>query len=416
MNLFVVAWRNVGRNRKRSVLSLSAIAVAAMAITFLFSLLGGMEADLASNLTNHFTGEVRLRHESYGDYERFSPLHLRVQNVSEMVAALQAIEEVGAVSPRISFPGAVFQEESTFGLQGRGVDFSLEREYQELEKILARGSLPDNAEAAGKRVPAAVGNGVAERLGLEIGDSFTLLATTMSRGSNAMTFQVSGILDFPISGLNNGTFLAPLSAVQRLLRMDDAATEVLVKSAQGYTPEETAAAVSRTVARFEQREELSVQPWTQIRTTYSFMEIARVSYSFIALFFFILGSTVIINTIMMTVFERKQEIGTLAALGMDSRQITRLFFYEAAIMSFLGSLLGVVLGSLIVLPLSHIGLDFSQAMQGVTMEVSDVLYPVWKLSTTVAVLLVSTLIASVASYLPVRGVSKIEPVEALRAE
>lgn len=416
MNLFTVAWRNLGRNRKRTLLSLSAIAVAAMTITFLFSLLGGMDADLASNLINHFNGEVRVRHESYGEYERFNPLHLRVTDAEEVVEALRGTGGVKAVSPRISFPGAVFQEESTFGLQGRGMDFSLEREYQDLERILVLGALPDQAEGEGKRVPVAVGNGVAERLGLEIGESFTLLATTMSRGSNAMTFQVSGILDFPVSGLNNGTFLLPLSAAQRLLRMDGAVTEVLVKSAEGYTPEETAGAVSRSLARFEQREELSVQPWTEIQSTYSFMQIARVSYSFIALFFFILGSTVIINTIMMTVFERKQEIGTLAALGMDSRQITRLFFYEAAIMSFLGSLLGVVVGSLIVLPLSQIGLDFSQAMEGVSMEVSEVLYPIWRLSTTVAVLLVSTVIACIASYFPVRGVSRIEPVEALRAE
>ncbi len=416
MKLFTVAWRNLGRNRKRTLLSLSAIAVAAMTITFLFSLLGGMDADLASNLINHFNGEVRVRHESYGEYERFNPLHLRVTDSEEVVAALRGTEGVKAVSPRISFPGAVFQEESTFGLQGRGMDFSLEREYQDLERILVLGSLPDQAEGEGKRVPVAVGNGVAERLGLEIGESFTLLATTMSRGSNAMTFQVSGILDFPVSGLNNGTFLLPLSAAQRLLRMDGAVTEILIKSAEGYTPEETAGAVSRSLARFEQREELSVQPWTEIQSTYSFMQIARVSYSFIALFFFILGSTVIINTIMMTVFERKQEIGTLSALGMDSRQITRLFFYEAAIMSFLGSLLGVVVGSLIVLPLSQIGLDFSQAMEGVSMEVSEVLYPIWRLSTTVAVLLVSTVIACIASYFPVRGVSRIEPVEALRAE
>ena len=416
MNLFTVAWRNLGRNRKRTLLSLSAIAVAAMTITFLFSLLGGMDADLASNLINHFNGEVRVRHESYGEYERFNPLHLRVTDAEEVVEALRGTGGVMAVSPRISFPGAVFQEESTFGLQGRGMDFSLEREYQDLERILVLGALPDQAEGEGKRVPVAVGNGVAERLGLEIGESFTLLATTMSRGSNAMTFQVSGILDFPVSGLNNGTFLLPLSAAQRLLRMDGAVTEVLVKSAEGYTPEETAGAVSRSLARFEQREELSVQPWTEIQSTYSFMQIARVSYSFIALFFFILGSTVIINTIMMTVFERKQEIGTLAALGMDSRQITRLFFYEAAIMSFLGSFLGVVVGSLIVLPLSQIGLDFSQAMEGVSMEVSEVLYPIWRLSTTVAVLLVSTVIACIASYFPVRGVSRIEPVEALRAE
>ena len=416
MKLFVLAWRNIGRNRKRSTLSLSAIAVAAMTITFLFSLLAGMDADLASNLINHFNGEVRIRHEEFGEYERFNPLHLRVRNASEVATAVIGTEGVAAVSPRISFPGAVFREESTFGLQGRGIDFSLEGEYQDLESILVAGKLPDEAQAEGRRVATVIGNGVAERLELGIGDSFTLLATTMSRGSNAMTFEVSGVVDFPVSGLNNATFLAPLSAVQRLLRMDDSVTEILVKSAPGYSPSQTAAALSRTVAGMEQRGELIIQPWTEINTTYSFMEIARVTYSFIALFFFILGSTVIINTIMMTVFERKQEIGTLAALGMDGREITRLFFYEAAIMSFLGSLLGVIVGSAIVLPLSQTGINFSQAMQGVSMEISDILYPILQIRTLLGVLVVSTLVACIASYLPVRGVAKIEPVEALRSE
>jgi len=131
MKLFVVAWRNIGRNRKRSTLSLSAIAIAAMTITFLFSLLAGMDADLASNLINHFNGEVRIRNQEYGEYERFNPLHLRVRNASEVVAAVKGTDGVAAVSPRISFPGAVFREETTVGLQGRGIDFSLEEEYQD---------------------------------------------------------------------------------------------------------------------------------------------------------------------------------------------------------------------------------------------------------------------------------------------
>lgn len=416
MKLLNVAWRNIGRNRRRSVLSLSAIAVAAMAITLLFALLAGMEADLSANLVNYYNGEVRVRHESYGAYERFNPLHLRVEDADRAVEALRDVTEVKSISPRVRFPGAVFKSERTFGLQGIGMDFDLEREYQDLEKILARGTLPDQAGIQGKRVPAAIANGVAERLDLAIGDSFTVLATTMSRGSNAMTFQVTGILDFPVSGLNAATFVAPLSAVQRLLRMGEGVTELLLKGVDESEPKEVAAAVSRALAGFAQRDELIVQPWTEIRTTYSFIEIARATYRVMAIFFFLLGSTVVINTIMMTVFERKQEIGTLSALGMDRREITRMFFYEAGIMSFLGSLAGVLLGSAVVIPLSRRGLNFSDALQGVSMEVSDIIYPVLEPGTTIMVLIVSTLVASVACYFPVRGVSRIEPVEALRSE
>ena len=74
----------------------------------------------------------------------------------------------------------------------------------------------------------------------------------------------------------------------------------------------------------------------------------------------------------------------------------------------------VLLGIGIVIPLSHTGIDFSQAMEGVSMEVSDVIYPMLNLRSTLVVLIFSTIVASAASYLPVRGAAKIEPVEALR--
>jgi putative ABC transport system permease protein len=101
---------------------------------------------------------------------------------------------------------------------------------------------------------------------------------------------------------------------------------------------------------------------------------------------------------------------------MQQREIIRLFFFEAAIMSFVGSLFGVLLGIGIVLPLSRTGIDLTNAMEGVSFEISNVIYPELNLHSTLLVLIYSTFVASVASYIPVRGISKIAPVEALRAE
>ncbi len=218
MKLITVAWRNVGRNRRRTALSLGAIAVAALSIVFLFAYIAGMKADIVSNLINYYTGEVRLRHKDFEAFERFNPLHLRVQDAAETVQALSALDEVSAVSPRLSFPGAIFRDEQTLGLQGLGLDFDRERAYQDLSAILLSGTLPDKATTRGRRVAAALGRALAERLNLKIGDDFTVLATTMSRGNNAMTFEVTGLLEFPVGSLNGTTFIAPLAAIQRLVQ------------------------------------------------------------------------------------------------------------------------------------------------------------------------------------------------------
>ena len=136
---------------------------------------------------------------------------------------------------------------------------------------------------------------------------------------------------------------------------------------------------------------------------------------FIALFFFILGTTVIINTTMMVIFERLHEIGTIAALGMKPGEIVRLFFLEAFYISVISAFIGVLLGSALTLVLSRTGVDLSQMLQGVDLEVSAVIHPRLSLRSTVFVFFYSVAVSSLASFLPSRRAARIRPVEALRS-
>ena len=144
------------------------------------------------------------------------------------------------------------------------------------------------------------------------------------------------------------------------------------------------------------------------------MVIAEYIYYVMAIIFILLGSTVIINTTMMVIFERMREIGTLSALGMKGKELTRLFFTEGLIISAISSFAGVVTGAVIVTYLSKVGLNFAEAMQGVDMEVSSMLYPQFSLWTTVFVFFYSVAISSAATFIPSRRASKIEIVDALR--
>jgi len=145
------------------------------------------------------------------------------------------------------------------------------------------------------------------------------------------------------------------------------------------------------------------------------MQYARTAYDVIALVFFILASTVIINTTMMVIYERMREIGTVAAMGMTPQEIVRLFFLEAFYIGAIAAFIGVLLGIGITLPLSKVGIDLTQSMEGVDMEVNPIVYPQLNIRSTVFVFFYSTIIASLASFIPSRRSAKIEPVEDLRA-
>ena len=103
MKLAKIAFRNIRRNHRRSLLSGTAIAVAAMAITFLFSYITGFLGDYQSNVVRYMTGHVRIRHVEYDENEQLNPLHLSVADYEEVVRKLEAEDGVAAVVPRTRF-------------------------------------------------------------------------------------------------------------------------------------------------------------------------------------------------------------------------------------------------------------------------------------------------------------------------
>jgi putative ABC transport system permease protein len=409
MKLAKVAFKNIRRNRRRSLLSGTAIAVATMAITFLFSYIAGFVGDYEDNVVRYLTGHVRIRHAEYDENEQLNPLHLSVSDYVEVVEKLEAEDGVAAVVPRTRFFTAIYRNDQTFGGIGLGVDFEREQAMMKIEDSLDQGRIPRPGERE-----MLLSAGLAEELDLETGEKLTLLSKNKYMGMSGMTFTVTGIVHFDVAGFNESFFLMPIDTAARFLKMDNEATEVIVmledsRRVDPFTEE------SRGIIAGLGRDELSVRAWTSVGMIYGMIRYAQNIYDIFALIFFLLASTVIVNTTMMVIFERMREIGTVAAMGMTPREIVRLFFLEAFYIGAIAAFIGVLLGVGITLPLSRTGMDFTQVMEGVDMELSSVLYPRLSIRSTVFVFFYATIIASLASLIPSRRAAKIEPVEALRA-
>lgn len=400
------AYRNISRNKRRSILSGAAIAVAAMSIVMLFAIMGGMSKDMERNLRNYYTGDIVIRNTDYEQYERFNPVHLTF-SISDAESVLSKIAGIESWVPRITFPTNMYIGGANFGAMGVGVDFTREADYIELSSIVKEGRLPE----AGKN-EMIIGAVLAKNLNLQIDDKVTIMSMTASRGTNAITLKISGIAAFPVAGLNSSNFWMPLDRAQYFLQIPDAAQQIMIKTAEGVKRSEIAKIISATLASkgisgdVKQMQEMSVM--------FGLLKLADAIYNVVAIFFFLLGSSVIINTTMMVIFERMREIGTLSALGMHGKELTRLFLLEGTFISVIGAGIGVIVGVIITLYLSRVGIDFTDAMQGLDMEISSILYPVLSVPRTIFVFLYSVAIASLATLIPSRKASQIQPVEALR--
>jgi putative ABC transport system permease protein len=409
MKLGRLAFRNIRRNRRRSLLSGLAIGLSTLFITFMFSWLAGILGDYRRNIVNYVTGHVRLRNAQYEASERLNPLHLSVPSYRGLVDRLEAESGAAAVVPRIQFATALYRGEETFGALGLGLDFAREERVMQVGRSLVEGRLP----RAGER-EMLLGAGLAAEAGATVGDRFTLLGKNKYLGLAGMTFAVTGIVRFPAASFNLTFLLVPIETAERMLKMQDEATEVLLLARDEGRVGELSARTSRILAE-TRMQGIEVRPWDTIGMLVSLLRSVDVMYNFIALFFFILGTTVIVNTTMMVIFERLREIGTVAALGMKPGEIVRLFFLEAFYISALAAFLGVALGSALTLALQRTGVDLTRMLQGVDLEVSPVVHPRLSLRSTVFVFFYSVAVASLASFLPSRRAARIQPVEALRS-
>jgi len=413
VRIYSIALRNISRNKRRSLLSGSAIAIATFAVVFLFGYIAGILNDMENNLFTYMSGAVRIRHSDFDRYERLNPMHLAIPNYESLLAVVEADPAVTVTSPRINFPGRVpvggIGSDEKVTIIGSGIDFAKEEFYQDYRRTLVEGRLP---EAGTNEV--VVGRLLADSMELDIGGKFTVLSQSGLRGSNAFTLEVVGIIALPVSGLEKTMVQIPLDTAQRLLWLPDQVQEILIKVNQKIdSPKKVAERLSRTV---QSSVPLSVLDFKQVDGMASMMSLAATIYDVIAVIFLLLSSTVIINTTIMVIFERMKEIGTLGAMGMTGRQLVRLFFLEAMFISIVGALVGIAGGSILTGHLGRVGFSgMAKALEGMeNLGIGSIIYPVLNFKSTVLVFVYALIVTGLSTWWPSRRAAKISPVEALR--
>jgi len=406
MKLMTMAWRNVRRNSRRTALSATAIGLAALTLILLFSLLAGLTQEMSHNLRTFYSGEIRLRHAQYDDFAHLNPLHLNVANASVLIQDILSLETIESVNARTPFPASIYQDGENLNAPGMGMN--MEGDSMTPDRFLVSGRLPK----AGQR-EVLLGTRLAQDLDMGINDRFTALSMTMRRASNGMTFTVVGIVSFPIGDLNR-SFYAPIDTVQRFLKLGDRTIDLTVKPQAEMDLNLIKKQIQQILDQY-QLTDINIERWDEISTTYAYLSLARLVYFIMGLVFYLLASTVIINTMMMVIFERTKEIGTLASLGMEPGPIVRMFLLEAMIISLIGSLAGTIIGSIITWILQNTGIDMTQSMQGIDFEISGVVYPRLTAFNMLYAFTTGVIVASLASLIPSRRAAKIKPVVAMQS-
>ncbi|MFA6845328.1 MAG: FtsX-like permease family protein [Sphaerochaetaceae bacterium] len=400
-----LAYRNILRNKRRSILSGLAIFIAAIVLCLTVAFQEGMINDMVENIKNHVTGNVLIRNKEYGEHERIMPLQFNIPKVGDVIAKLESIPNVERATPKTSIPVQLYREGKTQNAQAVGIDFATSGFFNQKGTTLVEGTL---AKEGTKE--CVITKTLADKYSLALGDKFTFLSKTATSGSNGMTVTICGIARFQDSDVEGTSFFLPYDTLGRMLRMGDGSLEIQVFT----TKENMASRIEESL----QRSDLEIRNWTEASIIIKMLQFTKLIYLFFEIIFFLLASTVIFNTTMMSVQERNKEIGTMVALGYSKRQVMFLFLEESAILSFFASLSGSLVAYVLISFMHAVGFDLN-AMGGAAvngMNFSSWIYPWLSYKGYLSIILLGTGIAVLTCTIPARRILKMEPAVALRSD
>ena len=413
MRLVTMAIRNLGRNRRRSLLAGLSVLISIMLILFLNGLIGGFIGSIVKNYTKNDVGHVNITTEGYRERERFMPVNEAVSDSSEIVRIVRGIPElqdkITLAAERIRFGVVLSSGPNSKTAMGIAGDIEDEKSLIMLDRSI----LPGGSYLTGPG-QAILGESLAHDLGLGVGDVLKVVTQRADYGLGFKRFTITGIFKTHVNTLDNAVFQIGLSDARELLGMGKGAQQVLVML-KDYRYSDRAAALIDAALKAAGREGLSVFSWTQMGDFPRFVRIAETMYLYIYIVVAFLGAFIITNIMMMVVLERRREIGILKSMGMPSRDIWGLFLMEGTLLGMAGSAVGVILGLGMNAILGRIGFDWTAAMAGFDWPMDNIIYPTVNPAMGLAFFALGSIVAATVSLLPSRSAAKMNPIDAIRS-
>lgn len=406
MSLYLrLAWRNVWRHRRRTLIVVLAIGFTTALMLFYDGMLDGFDQAIYGNAVKVLGGNIQVHGAGYGAEPVEYPM-LAVPDPARVIAAATARPQVVAATRRINTGGMASNREGAFGTTIVGIDPEAEASISLVARNVAEGRFlrDDDTDVA------LIGRGLAVAMDVGVGDRFTLVGRGAHNQMRQRTMTVIGIYDVGVSDIEKRTLYISLAEAQDLYMAAGEVTDVVLWLKSLGQENAVMAVIRSELAGYE------VETWgdrfPELQNTMATKGAVMQVFGIIMLFIAGIG---MLNLLLMAVYERTREIGLLGALGFKPRQISRLFLLEGAITGIVGSLAGTALGLLVNLIMSRVGFDFSAFtdMADYMALIDGRIYCGLGLSAVPRLVITAVIVSILAATYPAIEASRREPAAAL---
>ena len=399
-----LAWRNLWRNRKRTMITSSSVVFAVLLAIALNSVKEGMLIKMQENIVSFYSGAIQLHQNGYWDDQTINNTFESDLKIEEI---LRSHDNVEAVIPRLESFALTASEENSRGSLVVSIDAEKEQLITRIDQKLAKGTFLQPEDKA-----AMVTLGLADYLKLDVGDTIVIIGQGYHGVSAAGKYPIKGILDFASPQLNRSMVYLPLKEGQWLFGAENRLSALVVQVDEIDEASDTARQLSQLTGT-----DYEVMDWKVLLPELDQIIEGERAESVIFLFvLYLVISFGIFGTILMMTMERQYEFGVLVSIGMKKLKLSTVVVLENILVSLMGAMIGTlisipVIGYLNAYPIK-IGGELKEAYERYGFEA--VFYfsvdPKIFYSQTLVVLV----IALVLSVYPMIKIGNLDPVAAMR--
>jgi ABC-type lipoprotein release transport system permease subunit len=406
MNDLLMAWRNIWRNPRRSVLTILAIVFATALLVFMLSFQFGAYDDMIDSSVRLSTGHVQIVAPGYHERPEMRKV---ISDPDRLIQASPHFGKVEKVAKRSEAFVLASGDKRSRGLAVTGVDPAIEREISSVPHQIVEGRYLKEGDGS----VAVIGSLAARHLQLGIGDEIVMLGSGRDGSIAAGMVTIIGIFKSGIDEFDRAAMQLPMVEFDSIFSMDGAVHRLIYTFDQLTDSTPTADRMRADGATSG----LQVMTWEELTPGLKqSIELDLISGIIMYFILVVVVAFSIVNTFFMAIFERKKEFGVLMSIGMKPGRLVRLMLLESLSMTWVGLVLGIMSGIAITLLVSRYGISMGDSAEFMAQYgMPERLYPkLTLLSIVVGPLLIFT-VTMLTALRPVLRIPTLKPVEALRS-
>jgi ABC-type lipoprotein release transport system permease subunit len=402
---FQLAWRNIWRNPRRTSVILIAVIIGVWSMICIAALTRGIVGGMVHNGINTLTGHIQI-HQS--QYPADPVVDHRIANPKSVIPAIEKhLPEQSLWVPRVRVSAVANNARHSTGVSLVGISPDKEAGISFIGTSVTQGRYLLETDTSA----IIIGKALAKQFETRIGKKLILMSQDTTGEIASRAFRIVGLFQSEMEATEKRYAFVHLKAAQKMLRMNAAISEVAVLLPDAKMGERTAKQLQQHLIG----KELTVRSWQQILPLVT--AVLKLYDTFVYIWFIVIFIAMgfgIVNTTLMSVFERMREFGLLKALGMRPGRIIKSILMESAMVLLLGITIGNISGMLSMWVLSFGGIDLSALAQGVEYAgMARIIFPVMLAKDIMGANLVVLILGLVVSLYPAIKAAGFTPVEAL---